>query len=156
MKTSARLHIDQTMRTRNFRVRNEVVERGAVTKSQKGKKAYVERKVGERIQEKAEGQCSKGDSCSFSHDRASGNRCDLRRGGQSLSLAPKAQVGSGRRRESPSGSRTRIPCRRSFGRECTNPSCNYWHPPVYLNHKSETGCIHGKKCYFRHVEAEPC
>ena len=33
--------------TRNFRVWSEVVERGAVTKSQKGKKVCVERKVGE-------------------------------------------------------------------------------------------------------------
>ena len=35
------------LRTRNFRVRNDGVERGSVTKSQKGKKACVERKVGE-------------------------------------------------------------------------------------------------------------
>ena len=47
------------MSTRNFRVRNEVVERGSVTKSQKGKKPYVERKVGECFQWKAHGQCSK-------------------------------------------------------------------------------------------------
>ena len=46
LKTSVKLHIDQMMRTRNFRVWSEVVERGAVTKSQKGKKAYVARKVG--------------------------------------------------------------------------------------------------------------
>ena len=46
LKTSVKLHTDQMMRTRNFRVRNEVVERGAVSKSQKGKKAHVERKVG--------------------------------------------------------------------------------------------------------------
>ena len=40
----------------------------------KGKKAYVERKVGECFQWKAHGQFSKGDSCSFSHDtKASGN-----------------------------------------------------------------------------------
>ena len=44
-KTTVRRHIDQTMRTRNFRARNEIVESGAVNKSQKGKKAYVERKV---------------------------------------------------------------------------------------------------------------
>ena len=56
LKTSVRLHIDQTMRTRNFRVRNEVVERGAVTKSQKGKKANVERKVGECFQWKSNGR----------------------------------------------------------------------------------------------------
>ena len=45
LKTPVKLHIDQTMRTRNFRVQSEVVERGAVTQSQKGKKAYVDRNV---------------------------------------------------------------------------------------------------------------
>ena len=74
LKTSVRLRIDQVMRTQNFRVQNEVVERGAVTKNQKGKKAYVARKVGECFQWKSHGQCSKGDSCSFSHEPASGNR----------------------------------------------------------------------------------
>ena len=28
----------------------------------------------------------------------------------------------------------------SFGRKCTNPSCNCWHPLVCLNYKSESGC----------------
>ena len=64
-----KLHIDQMMRTRNFGVRSEVAERGSVTKSHEGKKAYVMRKVGECFHQKAHGQCSKGDSCSFSHDR---------------------------------------------------------------------------------------
>ena len=45
LKTAVKLHIDQMMRTRNFRFRSDVVERGSVTKSQKGKKTYVERKV---------------------------------------------------------------------------------------------------------------
>ena len=49
LKTTVRRHIDQTMRTRNFRARNEVVERGAVIKSQKGRKANVERNVGKTI-----------------------------------------------------------------------------------------------------------
>ena len=59
-------------RTRNFRVWNDVVERGSVmTESQKGKKAYVERKVGVCFQWKAHGQCFKG---RFSHDtKSSGN-----------------------------------------------------------------------------------
>ena len=35
MKAAARLQIDQTMRTRNLRVRDEIVERGMVIKSQK-------------------------------------------------------------------------------------------------------------------------
>ena len=39
LKTSVELQIDQTMRTQTFRVRNEVVERGAVTKSSKRKES---------------------------------------------------------------------------------------------------------------------
>ena len=34
LKTSVEPHNDQMMRTRNFRVRNEVVERGAVTRKE--------------------------------------------------------------------------------------------------------------------------
>ena len=45
LKTAVKFHIEQMMRTRNFRVRNDVVDGGSVTKSQKGKKAYTERKV---------------------------------------------------------------------------------------------------------------
>ena len=89
LKTTVRRHIDQRMRTRNFRARSEIVERGAVTKSQKGRKASAERKMRECYQWKANGQCSKGDSCSFSHDPASGNRSDQRQEGQSSSLHQK-------------------------------------------------------------------
>ena len=32
-QTAVKLHIDQMMRTRNFRVRNDIVERGSVAKS---------------------------------------------------------------------------------------------------------------------------
>ena len=50
MKTSVRRHVDQKMRTRNFRARNEIVERGVVTKRhRKGEKpARRGRKVFER------------------------------------------------------------------------------------------------------------
>ena len=37
-KTVVKLHIDQMMRTRNFRVRTEIVERRSVTNSEKGEK----------------------------------------------------------------------------------------------------------------------
>ena len=152
LKTAAKLHIDQMMRTQNFRVRNEVVERGSVTKSQKGKKAYVERKVGECFQWKAHGQCSKGDSCSFSHDTmASGSGGKGQRAkGRSSSPAPnpkaktdgegqKPSRESGNKEESSLDKRSEIPCR---FRICKNPSCRFWHPPVCLNCKSESGCAH--------------
>ena len=99
IKESVKLHIDQTIRTRNFRVRNEIVEQGAVTKSQKGKKAHVDAKVGVCFQWTANGQCSKGDSCSFRHDLASGNSGGAqRREGRSSSPAPnsKAKTDEGR------------------------------------------------------------
>ena len=34
-----------------------------------------------------------------------------------------------------------------------NPSCKFGHPPVSQNYKTEAGCIHVRKCFFRHVEA---
>ena len=38
LKRVVKLHIEQTMRARNFKVRNDVVERGSVSKGQTGKK----------------------------------------------------------------------------------------------------------------------
>ena len=163
LKIAVRRHIDQQMRTRNFRARNEIVERGAVTKRPKGRKAVVERKVGECYQWKVIGQCSTGDSCSFSHDQAPGNGCGQRQEEPSFSPAPKANAqtddnipskSSGYRGKTPSGTRGRNPCRDFLKGKCTNPSCNYWHPPVCLNYMSERRCSHGKKCRFRHVEID--
>ena len=90
LQIEVRRHIDRTMRTRNFRARNEFVERRVVTKRQNGRKASMERKV----------------SCSFSHDRASGNRCDLGQERQSSSPAPKAQSRTDGQKPSKSSGRT--------------------------------------------------
>ena len=105
LKTSVRRHIDQTSRTRNFRAQNKIVARGAVNKSRKGRKVSAMRKVGECYQWKAIGQCSKGDSCSFSHAPASGNRRDQRQEGQSSSPAPKAKAPSNKKIPSKSSGR---------------------------------------------------
>ena len=45
LKTAVKLHTDQMMGNRKFRAWNDVVERESVTKSQKGNKAHVEKKV---------------------------------------------------------------------------------------------------------------
>ena len=134
-----------------------------MTKSQKGKKAHVERKVGECFQWKPHGKSSKGDSCSFSHDLASGNCVGgQRRKGRSSSPAPNSKAKtdgegekpskeSGNGDESSSDKRSKILGRY---RNCNNPSCGFWHPPVCPNYRSKTGCTCGNKCFFRHVEAE--
>ena len=90
LKRSVRRHIDQTMRTRNLRAQSELVERGAVTKSHQRKKAHFDGKVVECYQWKAIGQCSKGDSCSFSHDH------QKRRHGLTGRYHPKVQEAEGR------------------------------------------------------------
>ena len=112
--------------------------------------------------EKAHGQSSKGDSCILSHDEhAQGDLCSGQRPkGRSSSNAPnsKAETDEGREKSSiigqegsSSDKRSKIPCRY---KNCQSPSCKIWHPPVCHNNKSETRCIYGRKCFFRHVEAE--
>ena len=140
-----------------------MVERGAVTKSQKGRKASVERKVGECYQWKAIGQCSKGDSCSFSHDPASGNRRHQRQEGQSSSPVHQKRRHrlTGRYPQKVQAAEERVLLEQGVRfradiplGKCTSLSCNYWRPPVCLYYKCESGCTYGEKCRFRHVEAD--
>ena len=134
------------------------MERGSVTKSQKGNKAYVEKKVGKCFQWKAHGQCSKGDSCSFS--LASGNKGKGKRR-KERSSSPvshsKAKRADGKEQESSQRSgikqensidQSEIPCGFKF---CKNPSCGFWHPPVWLNYKSEK-----RLCFWRHMPFPTC
>ena len=96
LKTVVRRHVDQMIRKRNFKTRSERIETGVLVKSHKGRNVRAERKVGdlkvkdfsaweECYQWKANGQCSRGDSCSFSHGSNRGQQA------QSSSLAPKAR-----------------------------------------------------------------
>ena len=156
LKTAVKLHIEQMMRNRNFKAQNDVVERGSVTESQKGNNAHVERKVGQCFQWKAPGQCSKGDSCSFSHDPslASGKRGSSSQRRKERSSSPvsysKAKTDGGKDdKKENSDKRSQILCRY---KHCNYPSCKFWHLPVCLNYKSEKGCVYGDKCRFRHVE----
>ena len=104
------------------------MERGSVTKSQKGKKAYVDKKVGQCFQWKAKGQNLERRLMWFSHDpasaAASGNECEAHRAkGRSSSPAPRSKAktdgrgetpskSSGNRGESPSDERGTVPCRK--------------------------------------------
>ena len=59
--------------SKNFRIESEITGRVAVTTG-KGQNSFSKRKTGECFQWKANGSCSKGDSCSFLHSHALGNR----------------------------------------------------------------------------------
>ena len=154
LKTTERRNIDQMTRTRNFKAWNERVETGVLVKNHKGRNVSTERQVGDFNQWKATGQCSREDSCNFSHGSYRGHKA------QSSSLAPKAQTqidgrkptkGFGLRGEIPSGRKGQTACKKHLKGKCTNPSCDYWHPPVCQNYKSVSGCEFGGQYLFRHT-----
>ena len=58
----------QTIRTRNFKVRNERFETGTLIQSHEERNVSVERKIGEYFRRTTSRKCSKGDSCIFSND----------------------------------------------------------------------------------------
>ena len=73
LRICVKLHIEQTQRSKNFRIQNEIKERGAVIKG-KGQNPCTKRKTGERYHRKATGCCSEGESCIFLHKPALRNR----------------------------------------------------------------------------------
>ena len=166
-KTTNNQAIPEQLTTELFKIddNSEVVEKRTVTKSQKGTKASVERKVGECHQGIAIGPCSKGDSCSFSHDKiASGNSgSGQTREGQSSSPAPNSRAqtdgkipskSSGRRGESRSGTRAGFRAEISSGESVRTRHVIVGTLPCVsitsLNHDAHMA----KKCRFRHVEAD--
>ena len=66
LKTMVKRSIEQNLRMKNFEARNGNFETSAVVKNQ-GTKQREERSLGDCWQWKANGQCSKGDNCSFRH-----------------------------------------------------------------------------------------
>ena len=64
LKTMVKRSIDQKLQLRNFDARNEKIETGAVVTSRRGSSG-IERGKGCFYRWKAQGQCSRGDQCSF-------------------------------------------------------------------------------------------
>ena len=67
LKTMVKRSIEQNLRMKNFEARNGNFETSAVVKNPRMKQRE-HRSLGDCRQWKANGQCSKGDNCSFRHD----------------------------------------------------------------------------------------
>ena len=67
LKTLVKRSIEQNLRINNSEARNGNYEKNAVVKNQETKQGG-QRILGHCWQWKANGQCSKGDKCSFRHD----------------------------------------------------------------------------------------
>ena len=66
LKTMVKRSIEQNLRMKNFEARNGNFKTSAVVKNQRVKQRE-QRSLGDCGQWKANGQCSKGDNCSFRH-----------------------------------------------------------------------------------------
>ena len=67
LKTLVKRSIEQDIRIKNFEARNGNFEKNAVVKNQ-GTKQRGQRNLGDCWQWEFNGQCSRGDKCSFRHD----------------------------------------------------------------------------------------
>ena len=129
--------LDQKIRARNFEARNERIETGAVVKNRRDQ-CGVARGLGECYQWRGEGQCSKGDNCSFRHEGPKRGR-----------WTPKTAPSSERRKV------TRKTCRDYMNGKCTKPSCEFWHPPeCQYYRKPSSGCRFDDKCAFMHQQVQ--
>ena len=156
LKTIVKRSMEQNLRIKNFEARNGNYERNAVVKNQVTKQRE-QRILGDCWQWKANGQCSKGDNCSFRHDI---NQC-------AKTTQPNPLPSSSTRQNERNASRTRSPrgkspsgrvsrwsCKDYFKGTCTNSCCEKWHPPEYLFYKTKSGCRFGEKCSYAHRQVE--
>ena len=120
--------IEQNLRMKNFEARNGNYERNAVVKNQ-GTKQREQRTLGDCWQWKANGRCSKGDSCSFRHDL--NKRAKMTQPNSSPSSFMQQNERKASRTRSPGGrspseKMARLPCKDYLKGTCTTPFCEKW------------------------------
>ena len=156
LKTMVKRNIEQNLRFKNFEARNGHYERNAVVKNQ-GTKQREQRILGDCWQWEFNGQCSRGDNCSFRHDinkRAKLTQLNTFWNSFMQQNERKASRTKSPRGRSPSGRMFRLPCKDYLKGTCTNSFCEKWHPPVCLFYKSENGCRFWEKCSYVHRQVE--
>ena len=156
LKTMVKRSIEQEIRNKNFGARNGNFGKNAVVKNQ-GTKQREQRTPGDCWQWKVNGQCSKGDNCSFRHDinkrakTTQPNPCPSSFTRQNERNASRTRSPRGK---SPSGRMFRLPCKDYLKGTCINSFCNKWHPPECLFYKSESGCKFEEKYSYVHRQVE--
>ena len=134
LKKMVKRSIEQNLRIKNFGARNGNYETNAVVKNQRVKQRE-QRSLGDCWQWKANGQCSKGDNCSFRHDlnkRAKSTQPNPFQRSSTLQSVRNAWRTRSPRGRSPSGRMSRLPCKDYLKGTCTTPFCEKWHPPEWL------------------------
>ena len=156
LKTMVKRSIEQNLRMKNFEARSGNLEKKRRGQESKCKTAWT-KKSWRCWQWKADGQCSKGDSCSFRHDMNKRAKSTEPNSSPSSFIQQNERNASRTRSprgKSPSGSLSRWPCKDYLKGTCTTPFCERWHPPECLFYKSENGCRFGEKCSYAHRQVD--
>ena len=145
LKTMVKRSIEQEIRNKNVGSRSGNYEKNAVVKNQGTK------------QRETNGQCVKGDNCSFRHDMNKRGKVTPSNPSPN-SFMQQSERKSSRTRSprgrSPSGRTSRLPCKDYLRGTCNNPFCEKWHPPECLFYKTKSGCRFGEKCSFAHRQVD--
>ena len=153
LKAMVKRGIEQEIRNKNFGARRGKFEKNAVVKNQ-GTKQRLQRILGDCWQWETNGQCVKGNNCSFRHDMNKRGKSSPSNPSQNSFLRQSERKPS---RKSPSGRMSRWPCKDYLGGICNNSFCERWHPPECLFYKNKNGFRFGENCSFAHrqVDAQP-
>ena len=156
LKTMVIRSIEQNLRKKNLEARNGNYDRNAVVKNQ-GTKQREQRTLGDCWQWKANGQCSKGDNCSFRHDtnkRAKWTQPNLSPRSSTQQSVRNASRTRSPRGKSPSGRMSRLPCKDYLKGTCTNSFCENG----ILQNASSTSRRRdadlGEKCSYAHRQVD--
>ena len=125
LKTMVKRSIEQEIRNKNFGARNGNYETSAAVKNP-GTKQRVQRFLGDCWQWESNGQCVKGDNCSFRHDfNKRGKMTQSNTSPNSFMQQNKRKASRTRslRGKSPSGRMYRWPCKDYLKGTCNNSFC---------------------------------
>ena len=156
LKTMVKRSIEHEIRNKPCGIRNGNFEKNAVVKNQ-GTKQRAQRILGDCWQWETNGQCSKGDICSFRHDinkRAKMTQPNPSPNSFMHQDEKKASKTRSPRGRSPSGRMFRWPGKDYLKGTCTNSFCEKWHLPECLFYKTKSGCRCGEKCSYAHRQVE--
>ena len=148
LKAMVKRSIEQDLRNRSFGIRNGNYEKNAVVKNQVTKQR-VQRILGDCWQWETNGQCVKGDNCSFRHDinkRGKMTRPNPSPNSFMQQNERKASRTRSPRGRSPSGRMYRWPCKDDLKWTCFNSFCEKWHT------KSSYRFV--EKCSYAHRQVD--
>ena len=156
LKTMVKRSIEQDIRNKNFGIRNGNFEKNVVVKNQ-GTKQRVQRIIGDCWQWESNGQCIKGDNCSFRHDINKRGKVTPSNPSPNSFMQQSERKSS--RPEVPEAEVPVVECLDGLARITVKELAithfvKRWHPPECLFYKTKSGCRFGEKCSFAHRQVD--